>query len=78
MVNAALRDLARLQAEESLVAANRIAVGGGKLKEQDARAIVADWSKAAHPGGRRGKPGVGGLAAAGFKVIRHKVPAKKK
>ena len=76
LVLAMQKMIPRLEAEESVLAANRIAVGGGKLKKETAEAIVREWSEHL-PKGRKGAPGVGGLAAAGFKVVRHKVPPKK-
>lgn len=75
VVNAAVRDIARLDAEESIHAANRIAVGGGKLKKEDARPIVDGWTRRAR-GGAAAKPDPGALAVAGFKVRRVKVPKK--
>lgn len=37
----------RLQAEDSILAANRIAVGGGKLQKQSADQIAREWAETA-------------------------------
>jgi hypothetical protein len=62
----------RLEAEESLLAANRIAVGGGKMKSADSGRLLREWAGAAHPEAPNPKPDAGVLQAAGFAVRRVK------
>ena len=59
------------------MAVNRLAVGGGKLKSEDAERLVKSWSRAARPHGGASKPNPGALMASGFAVRRVKVPPKK-
>lgn len=75
LVNAAVRDIARLEAEESIREANRIAIGGGTLKAEHARPLVDAWTRHAQ-GGAAAKPDPSALAVVGFKVRRVKVPKK--
>jgi len=59
----------RLEAEESILAANRIAVGGGKLKAEDARRIAQHWSAAANDEQvAKAAPDANALRAAGIAV----------
>lgn len=51
--------LPRLQAEESIRAANRVALGSGTLKDADRRALVADWQATA-AGSRQAIGRIGG------------------
>jgi hypothetical protein len=46
--------LPRLTAEESMLTRERLAVGTGALRKDDAQRIVKDWERQAH-GGRRPK-----------------------
>lgn len=70
--------MARLEAEESLLATERIAIGAGSLSSREASARVRRWSHTAHPPGEktaapattsRLNPGV--LAAMGIRVVPH-------
>lgn len=45
ILNAYAEQLPRLSAEESLLSANRIAVGTGSLKKGEGRRVVAGWSR---------------------------------
>lgn len=72
LVFALLTMLPRLQAEESIVAANRIAYGSGKLTADSARALSREWESAAHAGAARSGPTPEALAAVGFMVRRVK------
>lgn len=47
VVRSSLVMLPRLQAEESILFANRTAVGSGALSKDDARAVTSKWAKAA-------------------------------
>lgn len=62
----------RLQAEESIHAANRIAFGNGKLQKEAAQQLSRDWSTAARPNAAPAKPTPAALAASGFAVRRVK------
>jgi hypothetical protein len=46
LLNAYAEQLPRLSAEESLLAANRIAVGTGSLRKGEGRRIAAGWQRA--------------------------------
>jgi hypothetical protein len=66
----------RLTAEESLLAAERIAVGVGRLPRHDARALVSRWQRAARAGRERAQPITPVLlAASGIRVVREPRPA---
>lgn len=58
----------RLEAEESLLAAQRASVGSGTLKADDAKAIVRRWTEAARPDRRPQAADPGALAAIGIGV----------
>jgi len=45
VLNAYAEQLPRLSAEESLLAANRIAVGSGTLKKGEGRRIASSWQR---------------------------------
>lgn len=66
----------RLQAEESITAANRIAKGTGSLKDKDAAALAREWAEAAQPNAQKAKPDAGLLMAAGFGFRRIKKTKK--
>jgi len=48
----ALTNMTKLEAEESLLTANRTAVGTGSLESKDARRVADEWTRAAN-GGRK-------------------------
>ena len=50
IVRSSIAMLPRLQAEESILAVNRTALGSGSLAKDDARALSRTWSKAANGG----------------------------
>jgi hypothetical protein len=50
ILNAYAAQLPRLSAEESLLAATRVAVGSGSLKKGEGQRIQHQWSKAAEQG----------------------------
>lgn len=56
LVEAHLEAIPRLRAEESLIAATRVALGSGTLKRADASAVHRAWSQQAHEGRRRVAP----------------------
>jgi hypothetical protein len=72
VVMAGMRMLPRLQAEESITEANRIAFGNGKLKEETATQMARQWATAANPDAGPAKPQPMALAARGFAVRRVK------
>lgn len=79
LVQAAVRNLPRLEAEESLLAATRASVGSGWMKRDDARAITTRWERVAHPvrhRGRRSPTNLGALAQMGFGVARVPVTSR--
>jgi hypothetical protein len=81
VVMAGMRMLPRLQAEESITEANRIAFGNGKLTEEAAAQMARQWSTAARPDAAPAKPQPMALAARGFtvrKVKRIRKPEEKK
>lgn len=45
LLNAYAANLPRLAAEESLIAAQRVAVGTGSLKKGEGRRIAEDWQR---------------------------------
>lgn len=49
LLRAHLAMLPRLEAEESLVAAERLAVGTASLKADARRRVIDDWAKVARP-----------------------------
>lgn len=70
-MSACVQMLPRLTAAESLLAAQRAAVGGGTLKKGKAEQIVRGWQRAAHgarPIQRRHPSSV--FAAAGIPILR--------
>ncbi len=69
----------RLEAEESILAVNRIAVASGSLKEADANALQKQWGAAANPAGiERPKPQpAAALSNLGIPVRRVKTQRKK-
>ena len=65
-----------LEAEESILNTNRIAMGTGSLKDEDAGRLARQWSRAAHPHAAPTKADPGSLRALGFAV--KKIPRQKK
>lgn len=49
LVRACLEMLPRIQAEESLQMARRVAVGSGTLTAEDAKAAQSDWLRTCEP-----------------------------
>ena len=63
--------LPRLIAEESLTAMQRVAMGSGNMKEQDAKRIGQSWERMANPkpeAFQKTKADPAAMAAAGIKV----------
>jgi hypothetical protein len=56
VVRAYLPLLPRLQAEESLLASQRTAVGSGSLKREQARAVTGGWSRLVDAGVTPARP----------------------
>lgn len=66
----------RLQAEESIHAANRVAMGSGTLTKQDAEAMGRAWAQQANPDAPKPATDPAQLAAIGFAVRRVKTKKK--
>jgi hypothetical protein len=64
VVRAHLLMLPRLDAEESLSAAQRVAVGTGSLKGNAGPALIRDWLRVAH----RDRPSTRGMSPASLKA----------
>lgn len=60
--------LPRLTAEDSLLAAQRVAVGSGSLKPHDARAIADSWARHLQKRMKAARPTREDLAAIGIGV----------
>lgn len=70
--------LPRLEAEESLLAADRVAMGTGSMKKESADATWKRWATATGHGADAAKPRPTALAAHGIPVRRVKTGRKKK
>jgi hypothetical protein len=68
--------LVPLEAHESLLAAERLAVGTGAMQERDRRAVVSRWQRALGPARRIAKPDAATLpsltraAGIAFRTVR--------
>jgi hypothetical protein len=81
VLRACYQMIPRLQAEESLLAAQRVGLGSGSYKKEDARRIVREWQRSARPKGQSLRPATaasvwgGLLEMMGDRIVR--VPTKK-
>lgn len=72
VVQACMAMLPRLEAQESLQAANRYKVGSGKLPKEQHDALAREWEQQAHAGRPKPKADPSVLAAHGFAIRRVK------
>jgi len=76
LVRAHVEMLPRLQAEESLLTARRVAVGSGSMSSKDARSTQADWLRTIEPHTARARQKASPADLAAMGIGYHIVPAK--